>query len=122
VLVVGGALQIEVFDRVSKTFSHSGDLLEFLSENTATLLAEGTVLVAGGGTPSDPGITKAVQIYNPDTQSVSETTLMSTPRYGHTATRLLDGRVLVAGGFVAGQGPGLVDTNSAELFVSSELR
>ena len=84
------------------------------SQHTATLLADGRVLIAGGLPGSSPpaagGITLAsyrtvdtdaflttAEIYDPTTGTFSRTDSMSTPHRGHTATLLRDGRVLVVG-------------------------
>ena len=75
--------------------------------HTATLLADGTVLVAGG---MNSGWPQAAERYNPATNKWSSAGTMSTGRADATATRLLDGRVLVAGG----DNPG--ELASAELY------
>jgi len=63
--------------------------------HTATLLQDGTLLVAGG----DVGFaTTTAELYSAATGQWSDTGNMSTTRFGHTATLLADGRVLVAGG------------------------
>jgi hypothetical protein len=69
------------------------------SHHTATLLLDGTVLVAGGAPAwlSGPALETA-EIYDPKTDSWSATSSMQTGREFHTATRLADGRVLVLGG------------------------
>ena len=66
--------------------------------NTATLLQDGRVLVAGGCCDGQAGLASA-QIYNPLTGAFTATGSMTTPRYEHTATLLQDGRVLMVGGF-----------------------
>jgi N-acetylneuraminic acid mutarotase len=73
--------------------------------HTATLLADGRVLVAGGGT-------KSAELYDPSKGAWSTTGSMSVARTGATATLLSDGMVLVAGGCCNG-GLGLA---SAELY------
>lgn len=65
---------------------------EARSGHTATLLADGKVLVAGGGTAS-------AELYDPSTETWTATGKMIQARRGHTATLLLNGRVLVTGGY-----------------------
>jgi WD40 repeat protein len=74
---------------------------------TATLLADGKVLVAGGGPTTLP----AAELYDPDTWSWTATAKMLAVRVNHTATLLPDGKVLIAGG---GDRAGLI--SSAELY------
>jgi hypothetical protein len=63
---------------------------------TATLLANGNVLVAGGGTPLE--FVASAEIYNAAAQAWSPAASMSTVRGGQTATLLPNGTVLVTGG------------------------
>jgi hypothetical protein len=65
--------------------------------HTATLLSDGTVLVAGGYNGS---YINSPEIYNPSTQSfVATASSMSVSRRYPTATLLPSGQVLFAGGF-----------------------
>src|ERR1700737_314314 len=77
------------------------------SGHTATLLADGTVLVAGGetclyiadgGGCDGPGTTATAEIYDPKAARWSQTGSMVVSREGATAIRLANGKVLVAGG------------------------
>jgi hypothetical protein len=68
--------------------------------HTATLLADGTVLIAGGGDGWYGAATLAgAEIYDSESGTFRDAGSMSAMRSGHTATRLLDGRVLLVGGF-----------------------
>jgi hypothetical protein len=67
--------------------------------HTATLLSNGTVLVAGG---HDGSATLATaEVYDPATGSWTVTGPMAGPHYEHTATLLPNGKVLVVGGWNA---------------------
>jgi hypothetical protein len=80
-----------------------------LDYHTATLLADGRVLVTGGCCDERQAAPLAsAEIYNPATNIWSPAPNMSVPRYDHTATPLADGRVLVTGGCCT--------TASAEIF------
>ncbi|HBB86211.1 MAG TPA: hypothetical protein DC047_01185, partial [Blastocatellia bacterium] len=64
--------------------------------HTATLLADGSVLVSGGEDAN--GFITEAEIYDPTSGTFSVSGNLSAPRADHTATRLPDGRVLIAGG------------------------
>jgi len=61
---------------------------------TATLLADGRVLIAGGGYRP----WNSAELYDSSTGTFSSTGTMTTTRWNHAATLLNDGRVLMAGG------------------------
>ena len=61
-----------------------------------TALADGKVLVAGGGDKGE--YTASAEVYDPDTDTWSETESMEGPRVEHRATLLGNGQVLVTGG------------------------
>src|SRR5439155_26800054 len=66
-------------------------------DHTATLLTNGTVLIAGGLDASNAVVASA-EVYDPSTNGFSSVGDMRAARVGHTATLLSDSRVLVAGG------------------------
>ncbi len=86
--------------------------------HTATLLADGRVMVVGGNNKdlTNPAIA-SVEIYNPRTNTWTLTTSPYQPRMDHNALLLKDGRVMIAGGMVRSAGGGSFFTlNSVEIF------
>ncbi len=79
-------------------------------DHTATLLPNGTVLIAGGLDASNAVVASA-EVYDPSANGFSSAGDMRAARVGHTVTLLSDGRALVAGG-ETGSGP----ANSIEVF------
>ena len=90
-------------------FSPTGSMRVVRARQTATLLADGRVLVAGGFGGSIP--VASAELYDPAAGTFSPTGAMAVARAGQTATLLTDGRVLVAGGF-----DGSTILTSAELY------
>lgn len=79
--------------------------------DTATVLANGKVLVVGGADDSG-GIPAFAELYNPATNIWSLTEKMHIPRMNQVAVLLANGKVLVAGGSNGGSGA----LASAELY------
>jgi hypothetical protein len=107
-----GALS-QRFDPVRGEFVRSGDLKRVRSGDvTATLLADGRVLVTGGGLPPVP----FSETYDPATGQWEIGEDLQVARRGHTATLLEDGRVLIAGGVVCCTGNREIFTATAEIY------
>ena len=81
----------------SGTWAATGTLNLPRIGHTATLLANGQVLVAGGEDSQSSHIASA-ELYNPVSGKWTVTGSLGTPRIDHTATLLANGEVLIAGG------------------------
>ena len=79
-------------------WSATGSLATGRTRHTATLLADGRVLVTGGQTLDTPQSLRSSELYNPTTGSWTATGNLTTGRAAHVAVRLPNGKVLVAGG------------------------
>jgi N-acetylneuraminic acid mutarotase len=66
--------------------------------HTATTLASGDILIAGGMTEGG-GALSSVERFSPADNSMHEVGSLATARIGHTATLLPNGSVLIAGGY-----------------------
>jgi Putative Ig domain/Galactose oxidase, central domain/Kelch motif len=113
VLVAGGnnaSATAELYDPATKSFSSTG-AMETVTTATATLLSDGTVLMAGGQDPTTGTEVTLAELYEPNSGTFTGTGGMVTGREAHTATLLKDGTVLVTGGV---NGSGILAT--AELY------
>ncbi len=113
---------VELFDPVTRQSSTTGMLATRRHGATATLLADGRVLVAGGfdggdggGVGGDPGVggLASAEIYDPQSGTFSATGSMTTQRERASAVLLADGRVLIIGGYGAFSGALL---NTSEIY------
>jgi N-acetylneuraminic acid mutarotase len=82
-----------------------------LADMSATLLADGKVLLTGGtAAPS----AQPCELYDPATNSWTVTGSLNFERSVHTATLLANGRVLVVGG--VGSAQNFIQISSAEIY------
>ncbi len=106
VLVVGGVPDnvAELYDPATGTFTPTTGELTVGGRwgCTATLLNDGTVLIAGGRDAEnvwDGDPLNDAELFNPTTGTFTATGAMTQFRYDHTATLLKNGKVLMTGGF-----------------------
>jgi N-acetylneuraminic acid mutarotase len=90
------------------------------SGHTATLLANGKMLVVGGYDNPNNRLNSA-ELYDPASGRWSITGSLNTPRAGHTATLLSDGKVLVAGGHTFPNSTELYDPATGTWSVTGSL-
>jgi hypothetical protein len=128
VLILGGApdggstsYQAVIFDPATGTATSVGGLYAPRAQFTATTLADGRVLIAGGIAQLDHPETAldSIEIFDPAMGLFSHDPNfpMRSKRYAHTATLLADGKVLLAGGR-----NGQFALNSAEIYDPSTNR
>jgi len=90
----------EIFDPETRTWMKVGDMRMPRFEHSASLLADGRVLIVGGlgMRRGDVVPVASVEVFDPSTQRFSRIRDMAAARTDHAAVTLEDGRVLLVGG------------------------
>ena len=86
----------ELYDPASRSFTNTGSMQAGRTQHTATLLADGRVLIVGGSTSVEA--LASAEIYDPAAGSFVAAASLASPRTGHTSTMLPSGKVLIVGG------------------------
>jgi hypothetical protein len=94
--ITGPTDTAELYNPVTHKFTQTGSMAVPRSGQSATLLPNGKVLLAGGSGVS--GILNSAELYDPGSGTFAATGKMSFSRSAPSAVLLLDGKVLVAGG------------------------
>jgi hypothetical protein len=107
VLIVGGTSDgsasqalatAKVYDPIANSLTAVGGLTTERFKHTATLLADGKVLLAGGTNSSGTDL-DSIEVYDPVAKTFAAAGNMSVARAGHAAALLSDGQhILITGG------------------------
>jgi len=108
----------ELYDPATGTFTATGSMTTPRVQQTATLLNNGQVLIAGGwnysGGPLGEVGLKSAELYDPATGMFTAAGNMTVGRYGAAATLINNGEVLITAG--ASYSASNTPVNSAELY------
>ena len=102
----------ELYDPATDTWTPVASMGHARTGHSATLLADGRLLIVGG---SDPNVLMPAEIYDPSANTWSPAGTMTNLRIQHSPLLLANGHVIVAGGYVAQPStPSLKTTETVE--------
>jgi N-acetylneuraminic acid mutarotase len=88
-----------VLQRPLGTWQQTRPLVAGRARPSATVLADGRVLIVGGKSEAaEEGVTSGAELWDPHSETSTALPRMAVARYEHTVTLLPDGRVAVVGG------------------------
>jgi hypothetical protein len=88
----------ELVDPQTRSLAAGPEMLYARASGTATLLADGRVLLTGGYPGEGEAPQDTAEVYDPEAGEFEQVGSMTTARAEQTATLTSDGRVLIAGG------------------------
>jgi hypothetical protein len=118
----GSESSVELYDSASGVLAANTRMSTPRDGHTSTLLPDGTVLLAGGGSASRQvfALTSA-EVYDPTTGRFSATGSLRTGRADHAAVLLKSGQVLITGGSTFGSVSSISGMASVEIYTPSLL-
>ena len=111
----------EIYDPSTNSWSATPDMPSegaYIDKDTAVLLPNGQVLIAGGASADQEDVSSTADLYDPLANTWTTTARMSVARFFFTLTLLQNGKVLATGGMTpaAGSPPLSFPTASAEMY------